>query len=136
IAAATDEGLTVPVVKDVDRKNILELAADIQHLGEAARTGRLKLDELQGSTFTITSLGAIGGILATPVINWPEVAILGVHKIRPRPVVRNNEIVIRQICYLSISLDHRVIDGHVGAQFMQHVVKLLEDPRLLLLGAI
>ncbi|MBM3464097.1 MAG: 2-oxo acid dehydrogenase subunit E2, partial [Armatimonadetes bacterium] len=135
IGAATDEGLTVFVVKDCDRKSMLDIAADIQYLGEAARTGTLKIDDLQGGTFTITSLGALGGILATPVINHPEVAILGVHKIRKRPVVRDDQIVVRDICYLSISLDHRVIDGHVGAQFMQRVVQLLEDPWLLMLGA-
>jgi pyruvate dehydrogenase E2 component (dihydrolipoamide acetyltransferase) len=134
IAASNDEGLVVPVVKDCDRRSILEIAAEIQRLGDAARANRLKLEDLQGSTFTITSLGALGGILATPVIYYPEVAILGVHKIRKRPVFRGDEIVGREICYLSISIDHRVVDGHIGAQFMQKVVRLLEDPRLLMLG--
>lgn len=135
IAASNDEGLVVPVVKDCDRKSILDIGAEIGYLGQAAKTNTLKLEDLQGSTFTISSLGALGGILATPVIYYPEVAIMGVHKIRKRPVVRNNEIVIRDICYLSISIDHRIVDGHIGAQFMQRVVQLLEDPRLLMLGA-
>ncbi len=87
-----------------------------------------------GSTFTITSLGKEGGILATPIINWPEVAILGVHRIEKRPVVRNDQVVIREMMYLSCSFDHRVIDGHVGAAFVQNVRNSLEHPALLFVG--
>lgn len=135
IAASTDDGLMVPVLKDADRRTILESAAEIARLGEAARTRQLKIDDMQGSTFTITSLGPLGGIMATPVINYPEVAILGVHKIRKRPVVKNDEIVVRDMCYLTCSFDHRIIDGDVGARFVMRIVQLLEDPRLLILGA-
>jgi pyruvate dehydrogenase E2 component (dihydrolipoamide acetyltransferase) len=135
IAAATDEGLVVPVVKDCDRKSILEIGGEIGHLAEAARNRQLRLEDLQGGTFTITSLGAMGGIMATPVINYPEVGILGVHKIRKRPVVKDDEIVVRDMGYLTCSFDHRIIDGHIGAQFVIRIVQLLEDPRLLMLGA-
>lgn len=133
IATSTDSGLLVPVVKDADRKGVLELAAEIAQLAEAARQGRSRLEDLQDSTFTITSLGALGGIMATPVINYPEVAILGVHKIRPQPVVREGEIVVRQMMNLSISLDHRVVDGATGAEFLNYLIPLLENPGLLLL---
>jgi len=131
IATATDEGLTVTVVHDADRKDLWDLAREIERLADAARDKKLTLQDVQGSTFTITSLGKEGGILATPIINWPEVAILGVHKIEKRPVVRNDQIVIREMMYLSCSFDHRVIDGHVGAGFVQSVRNYLEHPALL-----
>jgi len=133
VATAAPEGLVVPVVKDCDKRSILDLAREVDRVSEDARQGKSKLEDLQGGTFSITSLGALGGILATPIINHPEVAILGVHKIAKRPVVRDDQIVIRHIMYLSISLDHRVVDGVVGAQFLQRVVRFLEDPKLLLL---
>ena len=95
------------------------------------RSASATRDELTGSTFTISSLGKLGGVLATPIINFPEVAILGVHKIRETPVVREGQIVIRQMMNLSISLDHRIVDGYEGAKFLQHVVGLLEDPTLM-----
>ncbi len=133
IATQTDEGLTVPVVHQADRLSLLEIARTIAELAEKARNGKLAPQDVQGSTFTITSLGKLGGILATPVINYPEVAILGVHRIAPRPVVRDDAIVIRHMMYLSISLDHRVVDGAVGAEFMQVVKEHLENPHLLFL---
>src|SRR5438046_1646086 len=114
IATATDEGLIVTVVHDADKKDLWGLAKELERLSNAAREKRLALEDVLGSTFTITSLGKEGGILATPIINWPEVAILGVHKIEKRPVVRNDQVVIRDMMYLSCSFDHRVIDGHVG----------------------
>jgi pyruvate dehydrogenase E2 component (dihydrolipoamide acetyltransferase) len=134
IATATEEGLTAPVVKQADRLSILELGREVARLAQAARDGRLKLEELRDSTFTITSLGPLGGLMATPIIHHPEVAILGVHKIVPRPVAREGQIVIRQMAHLSLSLDHRVVDGEVGAQFMRHVVSFLETPGLLALS--
>ncbi len=133
IATATSEGLIVPVVRNVDAKRLLPLADEIQTLTESARQGRVSLDNLKGSTFTVTSLGPLGGIAATPVINYPEVAILGIHKISKRPVVRDGEIVIRETMNLSLSLDHRVVDGMVAARFLHHVIRLLETPALLLL---
>ena len=133
IAVATEEGLVVPVVKDADQKGILEIASEIDHLSRKAREGKLALADLQGGTFTITSTGNIGGLLATPIINHPEVAILGVHRISPRPVVRDGQIVIREQMNLSLSFDHRVVDGAVGATFASHLIRYLQDPKLLLL---
>ena len=128
IATATDAGLMVPVVKDADRKSILDIARDIDRLANDARTGRAKLDDLQGSTFTITSLGAQGGLFATPIINFPEVAILGVHQMKQKPVVRDGQIVIGDVMLLSLSFDHRIVDGHVGAAFAYEVIGYLENP--------
>ena len=113
---------------DADRKDVWPLAREIDRLSTAAREKKLSLQDVQGSTFTITSLGKEGGVLATPIINWPEVAILGVHKIEKRPVVRNDQVVIREMMYLSCSFDHRVVDGHVGAAFVQAVRNYLEHP--------
>ncbi len=134
IATATDEGLTVTVVHEADRKDLWSLAAEVERLSTAAREKKLSLQDVQGSTFTITSLGKEGGILATPIINWPEVAILGIHKIEKRPVVRDDHIVIREMMYVSCSFDHRVIDGHVGAAFVQAVRGYLEHPAMLFVG--
>jgi 2-oxoglutarate dehydrogenase complex dihydrolipoamide succinyltransferase (E2) component len=133
IATATDEGLIVPVIKDADRKSLLEIAMEIERLAKAAREGKIALSDLQGGTFTITSLGALGGLFATPVINYPEVAILGIHEIKKRPVVRDNQIVIRDIMYVSLSFDHRLIDGDVGARFCKKIISYLENPKLLFL---
>ena len=128
VATQTEEGLMVPVIKDVDRKSLPRLAREISEVSRLAREGSLKLEHLQGSTFTVTSLGALGGIVATPIVNYPEVAILGVHKIAARPVVRSGRIVIREIMHLSLSQDHRVVDGAVGARFLQDVIARLESP--------
>jgi pyruvate dehydrogenase E2 component (dihydrolipoamide acetyltransferase) len=133
IATNTDQGLVVPVLKDADHKSIAQLAEEIAKLSEKARTGRLTLDEVQGSTFTITNVGSIGGMFATPIINYPEAAILGVHKVTKRPVVKDNQIVIRDMTYLSVSFDHRAIDGAMAAEFMNVIKQYLEDPKLLLL---
>lgn len=138
VAVATDEGLVVPVVKDADQKNVWELSAEIQELAERARAGKLTLDDLSGGTFTITSIGSIGGTNAVPIINHPEVGILGVMKRKLRPVVLEEEgkeptIVIRPMMNLSLSLDHRVIDGATGAYFMNMLIRYLENPALLLL---
>lgn len=134
IATDTERGLVVPVVKNVDQLGIYELAREIDRLATAAREGRSSMDDLTGGTMTITSTGNIGGVLATPIINHPEVAIVGVTAIRPRAVVRDGEIVIRQMVNLAISLDHRVVDGAPGAMFMRDMVALLEDPKLQTLG--
>ncbi len=134
IATATDEGLTVTVVHEADGKDLWNLAREVERLATAARDKKLSLQDVQGSTFTITSLGKEGGILATPIINWPEVAILGIHKIEKRPVVRDDHIVIRDMMYVSCSFDHRIIDGHVGAAFVQSVKNYLEHPAMLFVG--
>jgi len=130
--AATDQGLTVFVVKDVRRRSLRELGAEIDRLAKAAREQKLQLHELQGSTFTITSLGRDGGLMATPVVKHPDVAILGVHKIKKLPVVENGQIVVGERMNLSCSFDHRVIDGHIGAAFLYEVIRALESPELLL----
>ena len=134
IATATDEGLTVTVVHEADKRDIWALAKEIDRLTVAAREKKLTLQDTQGSTFTITSLGKTGGIVATPIINWPEVAIIGIHKIEKRPVVRNEQVVIRDMMYLSCSFDHRAIDGHIGAAFVQTLANYLEHPALLFVG--
>jgi pyruvate dehydrogenase E2 component (dihydrolipoamide acetyltransferase) len=131
VAAASEAGLIVPVLKDADQRSLFDIAQQLDLLSEKAKTGKATRDELTGSTFTISSLGTLGGVLATPIINHPEVAILGVHKIKQAPVVRDGQIVIRDIMNLSISLDHRIVDGYEGAQFLQHVIGLLEDPTLM-----
>ncbi|HEY2747173.1 MAG TPA: dihydrolipoamide acetyltransferase family protein [Polyangia bacterium] len=131
VAAATADGLIVPVVKDADQKSLFDIAKALDELSEKTRSGKATRDDLTGSTFTISSLGTLGGVLATPIINFPEVAILGVHKIKPTPVVKDGAIVVREMMNLSISLDHRVVDGYEGAQFLQHVISLLEDPTLM-----
>jgi pyruvate dehydrogenase E2 component (dihydrolipoamide acetyltransferase) len=137
VAAATDQGLMVPVVHGADRMSILDIGREIARLGEAARTGSCKREELTGGTFTVSSLGQIGGVLATPIINYPEVGILGVHAIRKTPIVdEHDKIVIGHLMNLSVSLDHRVVDGFEGANFLQEVRRYLEDPNLLLLAGI
>ena len=128
IAAQGPQGLAVSVIRDADHRSIFDLSREIERLGEAVRTGTATRDELTGSTFTISSLGKLGGVLATPIINFPEVAIIGVHKIEEKPAVRDHMIVIRHLMNLSISVDHRLADGWDGAMFIQDVKALLEDP--------
>lgn len=131
IAVETPEGLMVPVIHEVERKNILELAAEIQDLGRKARERTIGLNELKGSSFTITNFGHFGGVFATPIINWPDVAILGFGRIVDRPWVHKGEIAIRKILTLSLTFDHRVTDGADAGQFLVKVVRYLEDPGLL-----
>jgi pyruvate dehydrogenase E2 component (dihydrolipoamide acetyltransferase) len=133
IAAATEQGLVVPVIHDADQRSLLELAIEVERLATAARDGKLTREELSGSTFTVTSLGKQAGLFAVPIINLPNVGILGIHKIKERPVVRSGQIVIGQVMLLSLSLDHRVVDGHVGAAFAYDVIHYLEEPARLLL---
>lgn len=136
IAVATkDDDLIVPVIKNADQKSILELAEEIVGLADKARMGKLTPSDLQGGTFTITSLGPLGGLFATPIINYPEVAILGVHLFKDRPVVREGEVVVRKMTHLSLSLDHRIVDGALGARFLNTLIQYLEDPKLLLFDA-
>ncbi len=133
IAASSDAGLVVPVVKQADRLSILDLAREIERLANDVKIGKMKVDDLQGGTFTVTSLGAQGGLFATPIINFPEVGILGVHQIKQRPVVRDNQIVIGEVMLLSLSFDHRIVDGHVGAAFAYDIIHYLQEPDELLL---
>ena len=132
IATAAPDGLIVPVLKNVERKSVGALAREIQALAEKGRAGKLTRAELTGGTFTITSLGALGGVLATPILNYPEVGILGIHRIVRRPIYKaDGSMVPADLMNLSVSLDHRVIDGIVGAQFLSVVKAHLEDPHLL-----
>jgi pyruvate dehydrogenase E2 component (dihydrolipoamide acetyltransferase) len=136
VAAQTEDGLVVPVLRHADRKSIVELARDIERLAAATKAGKATREDLSGSTFTITSLGALGGVLATPIINFPEVAILGVHKIAKRPAVFEDKIVVRDMMNLSISVDHRLVDGYDAARFVAEVKDSLESPGLLFLESV
>lgn len=127
VATATEGGLLVPVVRDAARLSVVELAREIEALAGRAREGRLRPAELKGSTFTITSLGKLGGIISTPIVNYPEVAILGVNALRSVPVFINGEIRERRVMNLSISVDHRIADGLVAAEFIRDVKRVLED---------
>jgi len=131
IAAQGPEGLVVTVLRDADKMSIFALAAEIQRLADAVQSGSVKREELVGSTFTISSLGVLGGVMATPIINFPEAGVLGVHKMAQRPAVVDGQIVPRWLMNLSISLDHRIVDGWDGAMFLADVKALLEDPTLM-----
>ena len=128
IAVGAEEGLVVPVVRDADRKSFAELEKDIADLGKRARDGKLALEELQGGTFTITNGGTFGSMLSTPILNPPQVGILGMHNIVERPVVVNGEIAIRPIMFVALTYDHRVVDGSEAVRFLVTVKQLLEDP--------
>ncbi|MDQ3983249.1 MAG: 2-oxo acid dehydrogenase subunit E2, partial [Actinomycetota bacterium] len=135
IAVDTPAGLVVPVVRDADRKRLREIAEDVDRLARGAREGTLRADELKDSTFTISSPGPFGGLMATPIVFHPQSAILGVHRAMERPVVRDGQIVIRRIMNLSITFDHRILDGMTAAKFVLDVAKLLEHPAALALEA-
>jgi pyruvate dehydrogenase E2 component (dihydrolipoamide acetyltransferase) len=132
IAVDTDAGLSVPVIHNVPGKDFQQLSAEIVGAADRARAGKSTTEDVSDGTFTITSTGKHGGLLATPVINHPEVAIIGIHAIKKKPVVRNDEIVVGQVMNVSLSLDHRVVDGMTGARFLARVISLLEEPGRLL----
>jgi pyruvate dehydrogenase E2 component (dihydrolipoamide acetyltransferase) len=135
MAVATDNGLVVPVLHDVDRKSILELALEVQDKAERARSGALTADDMRGGTFSVTNIGSLGGLFSFPIINVPEAAILGVHAITRRPVVlEDDSIVARDMLYLSLSFDHRLIDGAEAALFTSYLISVLETPESLLLA--
>jgi pyruvate/2-oxoglutarate dehydrogenase complex dihydrolipoamide acyltransferase (E2) component len=127
VAVQTDEGLVVPVLRSADERSLDDLAAEAGRLAEGARAGKLEAAELRGSTFTVTSAGRLSGLFATPLVNHPEVAILGLHRIAPRPAVREGEIVIRELGFLSCTFDHRVVDGARASEFLLGVVRRLES---------
>ena len=129
LAVQTEQGLVVPVVRGCDTASLEELAAEVARLAEAARTGSLKPEELRGSTFTVTSAGKLGGLLVTPLVNHPEVGILGIHRIGPRPVARDDEITVRRVGNVSVTFDHRVVDGARAAAFALAVIRRLERPQ-------
>ena len=133
IAVDTERGLVVPVIKDADKKSVRDIATEVQVLAEKARSGKLAIDEMRGGTFTITNLGGIGGTSFTPIVNYPEVAILGMCRSALQPVVKDNAIVPRLMLPLSLTYDHRVIDGADGARFTSRLVQLFSDPMRLLM---
>lgn len=133
IATDTDSGLVVPVIKHADQKSIFTLAGEIATLSDKARKGKLSLDDIRGGTFSITNQGSVGGLFFTPIINWPEVAILGVSQIQERPVVRDGQVVVRKMTYMVLSFDHRVIDGATATRFLARVVGYLSNPTLLMM---
>jgi 2-oxoglutarate dehydrogenase E2 component (dihydrolipoamide succinyltransferase) len=135
IAVSTDSGLKVPVVRDCDRKSFAELEKDIAQLAEKARDGSLSLEEMEGGTFSITNGGVFGSLLSTPILNPPQSAILGLHKIQERPVVIDGQIALRPMMYLAMSYDHRLIDGRESVTFLVRVKELIEKPQRLLLDA-
>lgn len=136
IAVETPDGLMVPVLRDVDRKSVLDLAAEIQALGNKARERTITLEEMRGSSFTITNYGHFGGLFATPIINWPDVAIMGFGRIVERPWVHDGSIAIRSILPISLTFDHRITDGVTAARFLARVVGYLQDPALLFIESI
>jgi pyruvate dehydrogenase E2 component (dihydrolipoamide acetyltransferase) len=132
VAVDTPVGLIVPVIRDADSKDMVEIAAEVADKAERARSRELALDELKGGSCTITNIGPLGGVFATPIINQPELAIIGLHAIKERPEVVNGEIAIRKMMYLSISFDHRYIDGAEAARFMSDMVRLVSEPMVLM----
>lgn len=132
IAVSAEQGLVVPNIKSADSKDVWALAKDVNELAEKVRAKKIDVPSLQGGTFTITNIGPIGGLFATPIVNVPEVAILGILKLQKRPVVKDGAVVVRDMCNLVLSFDHRVNDGAEAAQFMNTIIKHLENPRTLL----
>jgi pyruvate dehydrogenase E2 component (dihydrolipoamide acetyltransferase) len=128
VAVQTEQGLVVPVVRGCDTASVDELAHEVERLADAARAGKLEPGELRGSTFTVTSAGKLGGLFTTPIVNHPEVAILSIGRVVERPVVRESEVVVRPVGYVSVTFDHRVIDGARAAEFGLAVIRRLEDP--------
>jgi len=133
IAVGTDRGLVVPVVRDADHKSMAEIEREIAELGAKARDGQLKLEDLQGATFTISNGGVYGSLMSTPILNAPQSGILGMHKIQERPVVIDKQIVVRPMMYLALSYDHRIVDGKEAVTFLVRVKEGLEDPERMLL---
>ena len=133
IAVGTDRGLVVPVVRDADHKSMAEIEAEIGELGLKARDGHLKLEDLQGATFTISNGGVYGSLMSTPILNAPQSGILGMHKIQERPVVVDKQVVVRPMMYLALSYDHRIVDGKEAVTFLVRVKEGLEDPERMLL---
>ncbi|MBU6371263.1 MAG: 2-oxo acid dehydrogenase subunit E2, partial [Alphaproteobacteria bacterium] len=133
VAVGTDKGLVVPVLRGADEKSSATIEKEIGELGAKARDGGLKLEDLQGATFTISNGGVYGSLMSTPILNAPQSGILGMHKIQDRPVVVNGQIVIRPMMYLALSYDHRLVDGKEAVTFLVRVKEGLEDPERLLL---
>ena len=127
VAVQTEQGLVVPVVRNCAERSVDDLDAEVERLADAARAGKLQPEELRGSTFTVTSAGKLAGLLQTPIVNHPEVAILSIGRVAPRPVVRDGEVAVAPIGYVSVTFDHRVIDGARAAEFGLAVIRRLEE---------
>jgi 2-oxoglutarate dehydrogenase E2 component (dihydrolipoamide succinyltransferase) len=136
VAVGTEQGLIVPVIREVDRKNLAEIETELADVGQRARAGKIKVDELSGGTFTISNGGVYGSLMSTPILNPPQSGILGMHKIEKRPVVLgpNDEIVVRSMMYVALSYDHRIVDGREAVLFLRRIKDCIEDPNRLLLG--
>ena len=133
IAVASEQGLVVPNVKDADRKGMLDVSREIGEVAKRARDGKLTMDDLTGGTFTITNGGVFGSLVSTPIINYPQVGILGLHKTQDRPVAINGQVVIRPMMYIALSYDHRIVEGQQAVQFLVRVKELIEDPAAMLI---
>jgi 2-oxoglutarate dehydrogenase E2 component (dihydrolipoamide succinyltransferase) len=133
IAVASEQGLVVPNIKDADRKGMLDVARAIADVAKRARDGKLTMDDLAGGTFTITNGGVFGSLVSTPIINFPQVAILGLHKIQERPMAIAGNVEIRPMMYVALSYDHRIIDGQQAVLFLVRVKELMEDPALMVI---
>jgi len=136
IAVDTPDGLVVPVIRDADQRTMVDIAMEIERLAQAAREKKLKLDEIKGGTFTITNVGSVGGFFSTPIIDPPQVAIMAVHRIRDMPLVVDGKVEPRKVMGVSLCFDHRVVDGALATEFMNVVMKHLEDPDLLLVDMV
>jgi len=132
IAVDTEDGLIVPVIKIADSKSLYDLAKEVENLAELARERKLDLGDMQGGTFTITNIGSIRGLYATPIINYPEAAILGLGRIYEKPVAIGGKVQVRNVLPLSLSFDHRILDGAEAAKFIDLVIKHLENPDMLM----
>lgn len=128
VAVSTDRGLVVPVIRQAENLTFAEIEATINRYAEQAKTNKLSIDDLMGGTFSVTNGGVFGSLMSTPIINPPQSAILGMHAIKPRPIVENNQVVIRPMMYLALSYDHRIIDGKTSVTFLRNIKEMLEDP--------
>jgi 2-oxoglutarate dehydrogenase E2 component (dihydrolipoamide succinyltransferase) len=132
IAVASDQGLVVPVIKDADTKGMLQISRDIVDVAKRARDGKLAMDDLTGGTFTITNGGVFGSLVSTPILNYPQVGILGLHKIQDRPVAVDGKVDIRPMMYVALSYDHRIVDGQQAVLFLVRLKELVEEPGAML----
>ena len=133
VAVSSDRGLVVPVLRDADTMSFADVEAKIREFGLKARDGKLSIEDMSGGTFTITNGGVFGSLNSTPILNPPQVGILGLHKIEDRPVARNGQVVIRPMMYVALSYDHRLVDGREAVQFLVRIKALIEDPAAMLL---
>jgi 2-oxoglutarate dehydrogenase E2 component (dihydrolipoamide succinyltransferase) len=133
IAVASDQGLVVPNIKDADRKGTIDLSREIAEVAKRARDGKLTMDDLTGGTFTITNGGVFGSLVSTPIINYPQVGILGLHKTQDRPIAVSGEVKIRPMMYIALSYDHRIVDGQQAVLFLVRVKELIEEPAAMLI---